>query len=357
MNLDNFSEFPKIDLDNMIIQIDSLPGQLEDAWELGNQLFLPDWKDIKYVLVAGMGGSAIGADLLRAYAAPLCKVPIIVNRDYELPAWISGSEALVIASSHSGNTEETLSALKTAAERQCRALALATGGKIEALARSINIPFWQFSHAGQPRAAVGYSFGLLLSAFCRLGLIPDPEEELEDAVRAMVEQQADLRVEVPVVHNPAKRIAGQLAGRWVTVLGSSLLAPVARRWKGQVSEIAKAWAQFEFLPEANHNSLAGIQYPESMLSNMAVIFLTSASDHPRNLLRSRLTRDILMVEGIGTDTIESQGHTRLAHQWTSLHFGDYVAYYLAMMYGVDPTPVAAIESFKLGMLEAGGELG
>jgi glucose/mannose-6-phosphate isomerase len=169
----------------------------------------------------------------------------------------------------------------------------------------------------------------------------------------MVQQQADLTIQVPVVKNPAKRIAGQLVGRWVTVLGSGLLAPVARRWKGQVSEVAKSWAQFEFLPEANHNTLAGIQFPEDMLNNMAVIFLTSASDHPRNLLRSKLTRDIFMLEGIGTDVIESKGDNRLAHQWTSLHFGDYVAYYLAMMYRVDPTPVAAIEGFKEGMRGAG----
>ena len=357
MNLDNYSEFKKIDLENMIGQIDSLPEQLMDAWELGSKLPLPNRMDIKQVLVTGMGGSAIGADLFKAYAEPVCTVPIEVNRDYDLPAWVNGPEPLVIASSHSGNTEETLSALKIAAERHCRTMALTTGGKIEAYVRSLEAPVWQFTHAGQPRAAVGYSFGLLLSAFFRLGFIPDPKVELEDTVSAMLRQQENLKIEVAVNSNPAKRIAGQLVGRWVTVLGSGLLAPVARRWKGQVSEVAKAWAQFEFLPEANHNTLAGIQFPENMLTNMVAIFLTSASDHTRNSLRSKLTRNIFMLEGIGTEVIESQGDNRLAHQWTSLHYGDYVAYYLAMMYGVDPTPVAAIENFKDGMRAAGDDRG
>ncbi|MFN2175810.1 MAG: bifunctional phosphoglucose/phosphomannose isomerase [Anaerolineales bacterium] len=352
MNLDNYSEFPKIDLENMIAQIDALPDQLKDSWRLGNQFLLPDWTDIEHVLIAGMGGSAIGADLLKSYISPVCIVGVEVHRDYGLPSWVSGPETLVIASSHSGNTEETLSALKTAVERKCRVLAVTTGGKIEEFTRSIGAPVWRFTHSGQPRSAVGFSFGLLLSAFYRLKLVPNPSDELEDAVRAMVKQQVDLQIEVPVVNNPAKRIAGQLAGRWVTVLGAGLLAPVARRWKGQLSEVAKAWAQFEFLPEANHNTLAGIQHPEHILSNMAVIFLASAFGNPRNALRLKLSRDIFMLEGIGTDVIESKGGTRLAHQWTSLHFGDYVAYYLAMMYDVDPTPVAVIENFKRGMLEA-----
>jgi glucose/mannose-6-phosphate isomerase len=353
MNLDDVSAFTKIDTQDMISEIDGLPDQLLAAWDLGTKLSLPEWDDIQYILVSGMGGSAISADLLRAYISPVCPVPVITQRNYGLPAWAQGSKTLVIASSHSGNTEETLSTYQTALEKGCRLLAVTTGGKLAQAAEKNRVPLWCFEHKGQPRAAVGYSFGLLLAVLNHLGLIPDLEGELHAAVSAMRVQQESLRAEVPVVENPAKRMAGQLFGRWVAVLGADILAPVARRWKGQISEIAKAWGQFEFLPESDHNTLAGLYNPEGALSNTLVLFLRASSYHPRNQLRTALTKKAFMLEGLNTDFIDAQGETPLAHLWTALHFGDYTAYYLAMAYGVDPTPVEAIESFKREMRQAG----
>jgi glucose/mannose-6-phosphate isomerase len=128
-----------------------------------------------------------------------------------------------------------------------------------------------------------------------------------------------------------------------------VLEPVARRWKGQISEVAKAGAAFEFLPEADHNTLAGVWNPEEVLMKVFALFLRAPSYHARNQLRTNLTKKVFMLEGINTDFIDAAGDTSLAHQWTALHFGDYTAYYLAMAYGVDPTPVEAIESFKLDM--------
>lgn len=353
MNLNDYSAFLKLDPSNMLAQIDGLPDQLAIAWELGNSLALPAWGDIERVLIAGMGGSAIGADLLSAYVSSISHVPVVVHRDYDLPAWASGSKSLVITSSHSGNTEETLSAFNQAIINDCRILAISTGGKLADLAEKEQTALWRFEHQGQPRAAVGFSFGLLLAAFSRLGFIPNPSEALNGARMAMKTQQAELSAEIPDVHNPAKRLAGQLVNRWVSVIGSGLLAPVARRWKGQISEIAKAWAQFEFLPEANHNTLAGILNPEEQLSDLMVLFLRAPSQHPRNAIRSDLTRRIFMLQAIGTDTVMASGDSPLAHLWTALHYGDYVAYYLAMIYGVDPTPVEAIEGFKKDLIAAG----
>jgi len=349
MNLDDLSLYQQLDPQNMLAQIDGLPEQLRDAWQLGNALPLPAWDNIQQVVICGMGGSAIGADLLLAWMAPLCQVPVLLHRDYDLPAWARGRATLVIASSHSGNTEETLSSFEKALERGCRTLAIGTGGHLAELAQKAGVPLWQFEHEGQPRAAVGYSFGLLLAAFARLNLIPGPSQELESAILAMQTQQARLKAEVPVVQNPAKRIAGQLMGRWITVIGSGVLAPVARRWKGQINELAKTWSQFDILPEADHNTLAGLLHPQEHLPRMVALFLRAPSDHPRNRLRLELTRKTFMLEGIGTDFIDAQGDSPLAHQWTALHFGDYTAYYLAIAYGVDPTPVDTIQAFKSQM--------
>ena len=351
MNLDDFTSFKQLDPQNMLGEIEALPRQLQSAWDLGQQQPLPYGKGITGVIISGMGGSAIGADLLAAYIAPVCKLPVIVQRDYGLPAWAHGSRTLVIASSHSGYTEETLDSFEAAVKAGCRILAVCTGGELEQRATARNVPVWKFTHAGQPRAAVGFSFGLLLAVFTRLGLVPDPENDLLEAVAGMRSQQATLRAEVPVAQNPAKRMAGQLVGRWVNVYGSGMLAPVARRWKGQMNEIAKAGAGFEALPEADHNALAGLKNPPVLMQTMT-LFLRAPSDHPRNSLRAELTRLGFMVEGLNTDVYAANGESPLAHVWTALHFGDYLAYYLAMSYGMDPTPVVALQDLKAALKAA-----
>jgi glucose/mannose-6-phosphate isomerase len=346
MDLNDYTSFPNIDRQNYLAEIENLPNQLEHAFKQGLTLDLPAWQGIQRVLIAGMGGSAIGADLLAAYAAPLCQVPIVVQRNYSLPAWAGGPETLVIASSHSGNTEETLVVFGQAIEYKSRILAMCTRGKLAGLAIAAKTPLWTFEHHGQPRAAVGYSFGLLLAVLSRLGLIPDPAGDLSGAITAMRKQQSSLQAEVPVVQNPAKREAGQLLGRWVMVFGADVLEPVARRWKTQINELAKSWAQFEALPEADHNALAGLSQPENALSSAMALFLRAGSYHPRNLLRTELTKQAYMLEGVNTDFVDAQGETPLAQQWTALHFGDYVAYYLAMLYEIDPTPIPMLEGFK-----------
>jgi glucose/mannose-6-phosphate isomerase len=148
------------------------------------------------------------------------------------------------------------------------------------------------------------------------------------------------------VKNPAKRMAGQCMGRWPTIVGADIFEPVARRWRTQIAELAKAVAQFEALPEADHNMVAGVLNPEALFGSTMVVFLRGTAGHPRNLLRVDVTRQVMMVEGFNTDVIQAAGESRMAQQWSVLHFGDYSAYYLAMAYRVDPTPVAAIEDVK-----------
>lgn len=353
MNLDDLTTLSSLDPQNMYTQIAALPEQLNQAWQLGASLPLAGMRNIRQVVLSGMGGSAIGADLLASYCASACLIPLIVHRDYDLPGWAHEEHTLVIVSSHSGNTEEALSGYQLALQRGCRTLAITTGGKLAHLAQEAQQPLWIFEHKGQPRAAVGFSFALLLAALVKIGLLPDPTEEMQGAIQSMRAQQELIRAEIPMARNPAKRLAARLVGRWVSVFGSGLLSPVARRWKGQISELAKAWAQFEFLPEANHNTLAGILNPTNLFNQSISIFLQSSSDHPRNQLRSELTRQTFLSEGLNTDIFYAQGETPLAQLWTTLHFGDYAAYYLAMAYEVNPTPVEAIENFKQEMAKAG----
>jgi glucose/mannose-6-phosphate isomerase len=352
MNLDDLKNFKELDTLDMLGEIDGLPNQLQSAWELGQLPPLPDISEPTSIVISGMGGSAIGADLVAAAVSATCPVPVIVHRGYGLPAFARGKSTLVVASSHSGNTEETLDSFDTARKQECTLMAVTTGGELSVRATNAGYPVWTFAHEGQPRAAVGFSFGMLLALFARLKLTPDPSKDVLAAVAAMKLAQPDLRAENAATKNPAKRYAGQLVGRWVTVFGADILAPVARRMKTQINEIAKAAANFESLPEANHNTLAGTLHPEEVMAPHTMsLFLRAPSDHPRNRKRLELTRQAFMLDGLNTDFIDARGETPLAHMWTTLHFGDYMAYYLAMAYGVDPTPIEALSSFKAAMKE------
>jgi glucose/mannose-6-phosphate isomerase len=356
MDLDDLDRFRQLDTRNMLAEIDGLPDQLERAWELGQSLLLPSSGagSFSSAVIAGMGGSAIGGDLVEAWARSKTRIPIVVHRNYGLPAFAEGKQVLVVASSHSGETEETLDAFATGIDRGCTVVAVATGGSLARAAGEKGVPTWKFEHSGQPRAAIGFSFGLLLALFSRLGLIPNPEAELEEALQAMRKVQPSLQAQVHAAQNPAKRYAGQLMGRWITVFAAGLMEPVARRLKTQINEIAKAGANFEFLPEADHNALAGTVHPDEVLMPHCMnLFVRSPSDDARNRRRLDLTKQAYMLEGLNTDFLDARGRGPLANMWTMILFGDYMAYYLAMAYGVDPTAVTALVNFKDAMKRGG----
>lgn len=349
MKLDNVQLFTSIDVDNMLGEIQGLPEQLLKAWQTAEALPLPPKKDYSSVIVAGMGGSAIGADILSAYTFSKCKVPFYVLRGYQLPAWAAGEDILVICSSHSGNTEETNAVFLEAIEKKCSIITISTGGKLLEQAKSNGITSWTFEHVGQPRAAVGFSFGLLLNLFSRLGFIPEQADALQTVVNEMQSFRAEIETDLPAVKNLAKRIAGQAIERVPVVIGAEHMEPVARRWKTQINENSKALAQFEFIPEADHNTLAGNVYPEEMLYKTYAIFLDSKRYHERNQKRFELTVKEFMVAGMCVDMIKGKGSTKLTEIWNAVLLGDYVSFYLAMAYEVDPTAIEVLNSLKAAM--------
>ena len=346
MNLDDLDRMRALDPDGMRRRIDELPEQVALAWGRSESLPLPPSADLNHIVFAGMGGSAIGADLASVHARRSASAGLTLWREYGLPRWAAGPATLVVVSSHSGNTEETLSAYARAKEVGARRIVFTSGGELSRMAAENGDPVWPIEHPGPPRAAVGFSFAYSLRVLARLGQVEDPSRDVDGAVRAMQAQRQIFRAESPVVQNPAKRMAGQLMDRWPILFGAGVLAPVARRWRTQINELAKAPAQFEEIPEADHNVVAGTSGPESLIGKTMAIFLRAPADEPALTRRIEATRHVLMVEGYNTDSVDGVGESRLAQQWTCLHYGDYAAYYLAMAYGVDPTPIPAIEHLK-----------
>ncbi len=347
MNLDNLDLFKKTDTQNMLAQIDGLPDQLGQAWELGQTQPLPDFKDIQNIIIPVMGDSALAAELVTASVFSNIRVPVTVHRNYGLPAFANSRQTMVICISHSGNTEETLDAFESALKNKCSLLVISTGGELSKRASEKNIPAWKFDHKSKANAGIAYPFGLLLALFARLGFIPDPAKDVAEAIAMMKRSQQHIVADVIAAKNPAKRYAGQLVGRWVTFVGTKNLAPVARRWKTQINQLAKAGANFEIIPEANHNTLLATLNPSPTLNaHTMTLFMRAPSDHPRNRLRSDLMREAFMLEGLNTDVIDARGESIIAHLWTLILFGDYMAYYLAMAYGVDPSEEEAVMNFN-----------
>ncbi len=351
-DLDNPNLYREVDLSGACQRLFDLAGQCRAAWQIA-MAWPPPVLPVppRQVLVAGMGGSAIGGDLLRALAAGQSTVPILVHRDYGLPAY-AGAQTLVLASSYSGDTEETLSAAEEAHRRGCPVVVVTTGGRLARLAGEWMLHPLVFSYPAQPREALGYSLMLLLGALVRLELLPDPTPEVQEAAATLESLGQEIDPAVPAAQNPAKELAGWLHGHVAAIYGAGLLAPVAHRWKGQLNENAKAWACCEELPEMDHNAVCGTAHPEGFAAGVRGIFLASDHDHRRNSLRRAITGRLLAEAGVVCRTVQARGRSPLAHVLSAVLLGDAVSYYLAMLRRVDPGSIPAIQALKAALAQA-----
>ena len=287
MDLDDRTQLGKLDPGEMGQRVSELPQQCRDAWAISQAAEMPPgYGDVRHLVVLGMGGSAIGGALLRDLVAGTSRVEVTVVHGYQLPAFVSGPETLVIACSNSGNTEETLTCFAQALERGVLTAAVTTGGKLAALAGERGIPVLLFDYDSQPRAAVGYSYILLLGLGCRLGLFEDRSAQLDEAIGVMEALQEEVGRDVPIADNAAKSLATTLADRLPVVYGGGFLVSVANRWKTQFNENAKHWSFFEALPELHHNTVVGLGIPPAVRDRAQVLMLRSRLDHPR--LKGRL---------------------------------------------------------------------
>jgi glucose/mannose-6-phosphate isomerase len=329
---------------NMLDRIKDLPKQVRDAWTIARAAQLPPAHgDVRNITVAGMGGSAIGGDLAAALLAGELKVPMSVHRDYGLPAYV-GRDSLVIASSYSGNTEESLSSFEEAQRRGARVLVLTTGGKIAELARAAKYPVITFSYPAQPRAALGYSLGLVLGALTRLGFVRDLSSDIDAALADVAKLEE--RVHEGARTNDAKKLAIELYGRIIFAYGGGVLGVMARRVKGQWNENAKNWGAFDVLPELNHNGVVGFPHPDIARGALTVLLLRSDRDNPRHKLRFDVTRELLDRASIPHKTLQFSGANMLSEVLQLTLFTDYVSFYVALLNGVDPSPVKSIDYLK-----------
>ena len=344
--LDDVQEIRALDPSNMLQHVGALARQVRDARALTEGLALSDrHRAARQVVVVGMGGSAIGGDLAAAAVKESARVPVIVVRDYTLPAWVDES-TMVVGSSYSGNTEETLSAFHQAHDRGCPLVAVTTNGELARLADRWQVPLVRFGYPSQPRAALGYLLVAMLGVLRAAGLAPDLAAGIDEGLALIEEQAVALAPDVPRAENRAKQLAAELAGSVPVIVGAGPLAPVASRWKTQINENSKGWAYAEVLPEMNHNALSGIHFPEQAAGMLRVLFLQASGLHPRVALRLDLTRQIMEVRGVRCLEVPVPGESQVAQILAAVHLGDYASTYLALIYGEDPTAIGDITGLK-----------
>jgi glucose/mannose-6-phosphate isomerase len=345
-DLDNVAAMRRLDPEGMVDRIAELPSQLRDSWQTVASLALPrSYSEVDNVVVLGMGGSAIGGDLIKSLVTYEMKVPVIVHRDYGLPAFVD-NKTLLIASSYSGNTEETLSGFEPALATGAKILAMTTGGKLREIAGNHNIPVFKIEYKSQPRAALGFSFISVLGVLQKLGFINDKSADIQETVQVLEKLSSKLDEKSPAAKNPAKQIARRLHGNLSVIYGAGIASEAAHRWKTQINENGKAWAFYEIFPELNHNATVGFPLPADVSNKVRVILLRSPLFHERVKLRYEVTCELLKQAGVAYEFVEGEGQSALAQMISLVSIGDYVSYYLAILNQVDPTPVKVINYLK-----------
>jgi glucose/mannose-6-phosphate isomerase len=346
VNLDDITVHDKYDTAGMRGQLHGFPRQCLMAWQQASAFSLPpDYGEIDKILILGMGGSAIGGGLLRSFAADLSRPLIFVNREYSLPPFVD-EKTLVITSSYSGNTEETLTAFKQALQRNCKKLAMTTGGSLQKMAEAAGVPVFRIEHVSPPRAALGYGLLPLIAFLCQLGFLPDMEQLVRNSAAIIDKKLQSWGEDVLEEKNLAKALARQLRGRIVVIYGAGILSEVAHRWATQLNENSKAWAFHQSFPELNHNALVGYEFPAELARHISVVLLRSPNLHPRILMRYGITMEILQSRGISYHVAEDSAEDSLSCMLSMVFLGDWVSYYLAILYEIDPTPVRVIEGLK-----------
>lgn len=334
-------EIAAVDPGGMLGDVLAQPAQYEDAIWRTESANVPRRAFARGVVICGMGGSAIGADLAAAAVGLRATAPITTLRGYELPEWV-GSETLVVCASYSGNTEETLHCFDHAGELGAPRVVVTTGGRLAEGARAAgNVPVIGIPSGMQPRAAVVYMTvtGLELAALA--GAAPSLRGEIDEAAalaRELVDEWGPDSDD-----SLAKQIAHAVEGRTPVVYGGRTTTAVARRWRAQFNENAKLPAFFGDLPEAHHNEVVGWHHANDAL---IALILETSEEHERMVRRFDVTAEVMNEAGVEACRIEGRGNSPLAQLMSLVLLGDLASVYLAVLRGVDPTPVEAIESLK-----------
>lgn len=350
LNLDDIEEIKKLDKGNILGSITLIADQFRQAWKEVRQLNINESCSLsKNVVISGMGGSALGGRIIDSLLVDRVRTPIEIVNDYRLPNYV-GSDSLVVVSSYSGDTEETLSVLDDAIKKNATVFGITTGGKLGDLLIEKNIDSYIFdpvyNPSGQPRMGLGYSISATLSVLSHCNFIHLDDTEMEGAFLTLEKFLKEYSVSVPANENIAKSLATKLKGVIPVLVASEHLVGACYTLKNQLNENAKVFATAFDLPELNHHLMEGLRNPVEVKKLLHFVFIESQLYLPQIIKRYPVTREVVTQNDISVTTYKLRSEKKLDQILEVLALGSYVSFYLAMLYHIDPSPIPWVDYFK-----------
>jgi len=353
MNLDNIKQYKKLDKGHVAESISHLPDQVRQVLHEARLIKVPrEYSKVTQVVVNGMGGSNIGARIIKSAFADQIKAPISIEPGYGVQAHVN-KNTLYIISSYSGTTEEPLSTYKAAKKRGAKIMAItehSKKSKLEKLMLKNNIPGYIFkpehNPSGQPRMGIGYTLFGIAVMIAKAGLFKVEVEEIEDIIASLEIWDRELRPTIKTKNNKAKQLAMKLYNKVPTLIAAEFLTGNVKALRNQISENSKHFPIFLTLPDLNHFAMEGLTYPASNKRTLVFVFFDSMLYHPRIQKRSRLTKQVIKKNGIEVAEHTLQGKTKLQQSFEMLQLGTWITYYLGMLNGVDPVNIPWVDWFK-----------
>jgi glucose/mannose-6-phosphate isomerase len=339
--LDNRESVRRLDQKDMLSAIEEMPKHLSDGLRRGRTSGLPRFTP-REVVVCGMGGSAIGGDLLQEWMAASTEVPCEVCRSYSVPGHV-GKDSLVIVASYSGNTEETLSMFEDAMRKRAKIVAVSAGGQLSKMSESVSVPFAKLPSGFMPRASLGYMFGAMLGILERSGVVA-LDKQVEEAVRVMGTMIAYCKQSVPTGDNPAKMLSHEILSCVPVIVGYGLSRPVARRWADQINENGKSLAYSSELPELDHNEIVGWM-KDARSRGFAAVFLEHDTRPGPMRKRIQATKDMI-GKVAAVYSVDAIGLSPLAKMLSLVVLGDFTSVFLGFLRGEDPSSNEPIDDLK-----------
>jgi glucose/mannose-6-phosphate isomerase len=349
--LDNPDRFKKIDKSDMLSFCVDAPKHYGNAARLAKE-FTVDYSHPRTIIVAGMGGSGIGGELLKDWARDKVEVPIEVCKEYWLPKY-ANENTLVFVVSYSGETEETLSVFLEAIKKKCMIICISSGGKLSEIAERLSLPHLLVPSGMAPRATLPYLFMPLPSILKKIGLVPNVDIEVSETIEVLKRVGTENSPEKTVENNFAKSLASNLLGTVPAVYGFGIYRAVAQRFKTQFNENSKNMAKWEFFSELNHNEIVGWEDAEEFAKLFSVIFIRDADEPVEIRQRIDVTKELISRQEPRLFEVWSKGKRDMARMASVICTGDFISVYLAVLRGVDPTPVKTISLLKDKLKQTG----
>jgi glucose/mannose-6-phosphate isomerase len=350
INLDDITKLEEFDTGKMFTSIRNIPDQMEQAWTEVDRLEIPkSYSAIENIVFCGMGGSALGGRIIDSLTTSTIRVPFEIFTEYNLPNYVN-NKTLVILSSYSGNTEETINCAHEALNKNALVVGITTGGKLSEFLERNKLPRYLYEPksniSNQPRMALGYSVASVLKLLSKIGIYDlDNQEFFEICTHARQRINAyDTLVKTD--ENVAKMLSTGFFHKSVILISSEFLYGVTHAVKNQINENSKTFSALFDIPEINHHLMEGLKFPEKLREITKFLFITSDLYKLRILKIHQITKSVIEKNGFDVLTFKPEGKTKSNQIIDTLIFGSFFAVYLAFLYGIDPIPIPWVDYFK-----------